>query len=99
MFNQISPGNEQSFFSGARSINSNGGGIASRINNALSRIVWSMNNNTMNEDDNGDVSDLISLIEELNKSSDLTVKLNNHSKILRILTPEEPLRHNIAAAA
>ena len=45
----------------------------------------------MNEEDNGDVADLISLIEELNKSTDLTAKLNNHSKILKILTPEDPI--------
>ena len=60
------PSGDQSFFSATKSINSNGAGIASRINNALSRIVWNMGNNTMNEEDNADVSDLINLIEELN---------------------------------
>jgi hypothetical protein len=44
-----------------------------------------MGNQTMNEEDNADIADLINIIEELNQSTDLTAKLNNHSKILKIL--------------
>lgn len=58
------------------------GGLASKISMALSRVVWNRNN-SLGEDD--DVADLMQLIEELNQHSDLTVKLNNQSKICKIL--------------
>lgn len=98
IFGNPSPA-DHSFFSGAKSINSNGAGIASRINNALSRIVWNIGNTSMNEEDNADIVDLIGLIEELNQSTDLAAKLNNHSKILKILEPPEENKGNISAAA
>ena len=37
----------------------------------------------MNDDE--ELSDLVTLIDELNQHSDLTVKLNNQSKICKIL--------------
>jgi hypothetical protein len=58
-----------------------------------------MGNNNMNEEDNADVLDLVGLIEELNQSTDLAAKLNNHSKILKILEPPEESKGNISAAA
>ncbi len=42
----------------------------------------------MNDDDD-DVADLVALIEELNSHPDLTVKLNNQSKICKILESNE----------
>lgn len=79
--NQFS-GNESFFSYGGKSQGTVGGGLASKISMALSRIVYNRNN-SMNDDD--DVADLIQLIEELNQHNDLTVKLNNQSKICKIL--------------
>lgn len=79
--NHIS-GNESFFSYGGKSQGTVGGGLASKISMALSRIVYNRNN-SMNDDD--DVADLIQLIEELNQHNDLTVKLNNQSKICKIL--------------
>ena len=53
--------------------------IASKINMALSR----MNCGAYDEDE--DVQDLIAILEELNLHTDLTVKLNNQSKLCKIL--------------
>jgi hypothetical protein len=60
--NQIS-GNESFFSYGGKSGNTVGGGLASKISMALSRIVYNRGN-SMNDDE--DVADLIQLIEELN---------------------------------
>ena len=53
--------------------------LASKINMALSR----MGGGTDDEDE--DVQDLIAILEELNLHTDLTVKLNNQSKLCKIL--------------
>jgi hypothetical protein len=71
-----------SFYSYGGKSGGGGGGLASKISMALSRVVWNRAN-SLNDDD--DVTDLIQLIEELNQHSDLTVKLNNQSKICKIL--------------
>ena len=59
--NQIS--GAESNYSFGRSQGTVGGGLASKISMALSRVVYNRNN-SLNDDD--DVADLISLIEELN---------------------------------
>lgn len=43
----------------------------------------------MIEDENADIYDLIALLEELNQTTDLTVKLNNHSKIWKVIGNDE----------
>jgi hypothetical protein len=50
---------------------------------ALSRVVWNHNNNVINDDD--EVADLLMLVEDLNSSPDLAIKLTNQSKICKIL--------------
>lgn len=69
-------------YSFGRSQGGIGGGLASKISMALSRVVYNRNN-SLNDDE--DVADLIHLIEELNQHTDLTIKLNNQSKICKIL--------------
>ena len=81
MGNHIS-GNESFYSYGKSQGTIGGGGLASKISMALSRVVYNRSN-SLNDDD--DVADLIQLIEELNMHSDLTVKLNNQSKICKIL--------------
>lgn len=58
---------------------SRGGGIASKIGLAMSRIVQSGQNERLEDDE--EIRDLINLIEDLNSHSDLTEKLTNQSKI------------------
>ena len=53
--------------------------LASKINMALSRMGCG------SEDEDEDVQDLIAILEELNLHTDLTVKLNNQSKLCKIL--------------
>ena len=53
--------------------------LASKINMALSRMVGGT------DDEDEDVQDLIAILEELNLHTDLTVKLNNQSKLCKIL--------------
>lgn len=49
-------------------------------------------NSINNEEENSvDINDLITLIEELNKATDLSTKINNHTKILKLLTPIDDL--------
>lgn len=75
----------QSMMSGNRSNTSMGGGLASRFSLALSRVIdntapttdgQSPGNIHENHDDD-DMQEVFQLIEELNKHSDLTVKLSN----------------------
>jgi len=68
---------------------SGGGGIATKIGAAISRVVWNRGNSTFNEDD--EVQDLIMLIEELNAHQDLAVRLNNQSKLCQLLETNEEL--------
>lgn len=56
-----------------------GGGIASKMALAISRIVKSGQNERLEDDE--EIRDLINLIEDLNSHSDLTEKLTNQSKI------------------
>lgn len=58
---------------------SRGGGIASKIGLAMSRIVQSGQNERLEDDE--EIRDLINLIEDLNSHSDLTEKLTHQSKI------------------
>lgn len=58
---------------------SRGGGIASKIGLAMSRIVQSGQNERLEDDE--EIRDLMNLIEDLNSHSDLTEKLTNQSKI------------------
>ena len=60
--------------SGPLSVTTTGNGLASRIGSALRRVVWKKNNATADEEE---VTDLIQLIDELNQSQDLTVKLKS----------------------
>jgi hypothetical protein len=53
-----------SFFSGGRSVATSGGGLANKISLALSRVVWNITNNLINDDD--EVNDLMQMIETLN---------------------------------
>lgn len=78
-----------SFYSYGGKSGGAGGGLASKISMALSRVVWNRGN-SLNDDE--DVADLMSLIEELNQHSDLTVKLNNQSKICKILETNDDLQ-------
>jgi hypothetical protein len=67
----------------ARSLNksqtSQGTGLATRIGQAISRIA------STTSQDAEDLSDLVSLVKELNCNQDLTAKLSSTSKISRIL--------------
>jgi hypothetical protein len=83
-----------SFFSG-RSIGTNGGGLAARISNALSKIVQKNNSSLFNVSTNeeDEISEILSLAEELNKCPDLTNKLNSHSKIIKFLDTNEELNN------
>lgn len=64
-------------------------GIANKISMALSRVVWSKNNNVVNEDD--EVSDFLILIDELNQNTNLTKKLVNQSKICKMLEANDDI--------
>ena len=50
-----------------------------------SRVIQSKQNVDQNDSFDEDVDDLIFLVSELNQNEDLNVKLNNHSKICKIL--------------
>jgi hypothetical protein len=76
---------------------SQGGGmaltLASKINMALSRVISSNSNgNILIEED--DMTDLMSLLDELNSHTDLTVKLSNQSKVCKILQASPDIRLN-----
>ena len=67
---------QMSFYSyGTKSMGGFAMTLASKINMALQRLT--------EEDD--DAQDLIAILEELNLHTDLTVKLNNQSKLCKIL--------------
>lgn len=79
-----------SSYSGAGSNQSVGGGLASRFQLALSRVIdptseSSVTDNTKAQDDD-DITEMRSLIEELNQHSDLTVKLSNQAKLCKIFS-------------
>ena len=77
-----------SFLSGRSGGTNGGGSLANKISLAISRVVTSRN---VNGPDDEEVADLISLLEELNSHSDLTVKLNNQSKICKILEANDKI--------
>jgi hypothetical protein len=56
--------------------------LASKISNALSRVIQADGQGDENDDD---LQDLIQLLDELNSHTELTVKLSNQSKICKIL--------------
>ena len=64
-------------YSGQRSSTTLGGGLASRFSLALSRVIDPCQVEHQEDDE------IIQLIEELNSHQDLTVKLNNQSKICK----------------
>lgn len=68
-----------------RSTTTTGAGLANKIGQAMSRIISS--NTSFNEQTEADedISDLIQLIDELNQSTDLTVKYKTNSKIIKYL--------------
>ena len=69
---------------GNRSTTTTGGGLASKIGQAMSRIL--QNSSTVDQtQDADDVQELMTLLDELNLHSDLTVKLSNQSKIIKFL--------------
>lgn len=59
--------------SGVNSVTTTGQGLASKIGFALSRVV--QKNNSGNDEE--EVKDLIQLVDELNQSTDLNVKLKS----------------------
>lgn len=75
---------EDSISQGNRSTTTQGGGLANKIGQAVSRIL----SQTMNQDitDEDEVQDLIGLLNELNAHHDLTWKLANQSKIVKFLS-------------
>ena len=67
-----------------------GGGLASRFQLALSRVIdptaeSSVTGNTAAQDDD-DITEMRSLIEELNQHADLTVKLSNQAKLCKMFS-------------
>jgi hypothetical protein len=71
---------QMSFYSyGTKSMGGFALTLASKINMALSRMGCGT------DDEDEDVQDLIAILEELNLHTDLTVKLNNQSKLCKIL--------------
>lgn len=78
----------ESNYSFDRSQGGIGGGLASKISMALSRVVYNRAN-SLNDDE--DVADLMSLMEELNQHTDLTVKLNNQAKLCKMLETNDDI--------
>ncbi len=68
--------------------------LASKLNIALSRMGSSCANTEEGAGgvEEEDVSDLIAILEELNQHKDLTVKLNNQSKLCKILQQSPDIR-------
>ena len=66
--------------SGQRSSTTLGGGLASRFSLALSRVIDPAQFEQQEDDE------IVTLIEEMNSHQDLTVKLNNQSKICSIFS-------------
>jgi len=70
-----------------RSNSSMGGGLASRFSLALSKVIdntTATSAGLISHKEDEDMQEIIQLIDELNKHSDLTVKLSNQSKICSI---------------
>lgn len=87
---KLGMGSNQSSYSGRDSSQSMGGGLASRFQLALSRVIdptaeSSMTGATATEGDD-DIQEIRQLIEEMNQHSDLTVKLSNQAKLCKIFT-------------
>lgn len=79
-------GGESSFMSGGRSM---GGGLANRMFCALSRVNYAQT--TVKEGgnfefDEEEVQEILAMIEELNFNADLAIKLDNHKKVITLLT-------------
>ena len=68
---------------GNRSTTTTGGGLASKIGLAVSKIL--QNHSALDISQEDEVSELATLLDELNLNSDLTVKLSNQSKIIKFL--------------
>jgi hypothetical protein len=67
----------RSNYSGYRSNQSGGGGLASRFSFALSKII-EKDGTLLNEgEEDEEIAEVIQLVEELNQHTELTVKLNN----------------------
>jgi len=80
----------QSNYSGS-SRQSMGGGLASRFQLALSRVVdptaeSNATGTTAAQEEVDDIAEIRALIEELNQHSDLTVKLSNQAKLCKIFS-------------
>ena len=69
---------------GNRSTTTQGGGLANKIGQAVSRILSQSMHMDMTQDED-EVTDLLNLLNELNAHHDLTVKLSSQSKIVRFL--------------
>jgi hypothetical protein len=78
----------RSNYSGYRSNQSSGGGLASRFSFALSKIIEKDSTLLDSTCEDEDVAEVIQLVEELNQHTELTVKLNNQSKICSIFSKE-----------
>jgi len=65
---------EDTFSQGNRSTTTQGGGLANKIAQGVSRILSQTNVDVTDEDE---VHELVSLLNELNAHHDLTVKLSN----------------------
>lgn len=68
---------------GNRSTTTQGGGLANKIGQAVSRIL--SQSQTEIQQDEDEVADLVNLLNELNAHHDLTVKLSSQSKIVKFL--------------
>jgi hypothetical protein len=78
----------RSNFSGYRSNQSAGGGLASRFSLAISKIIEKDSILLDEGEEDEDIAEVIQLVEELNQHTELTVKLNNQSKICSIFSKE-----------
>ena len=80
----------QSSYSGSRKSNTTtGGGLASRFQLALSKVIDPTSANpdgtaSPRGTDDEDIQEIVNLVAELNQHQDLTVKLSNQSKICNI---------------
>ena len=81
---RINNRDEDTLSQGNRSTTTQGGGLANKIGQAVSRILSQSQLNAEVTDED-EVTDLVSLLNELNAHHDLTVKLSNQSKIMKFL--------------
>jgi len=86
---------DDTFSQGNRSTTTQGGGLANKIGQAVSRILSQTNQDVTDEDE---VADLVNLLNELNAHHDLTVKLANQSKIIKFLNEASDAGKNEKAA-